>query len=900
MSLLLLIFKKDDTQLIYRRIAVLAMVSLPFLNACSGGSGAIPSSNDRPNPIVIVTPNPISSSVGVAAIVDPSASPLSEILTTLSTTLLTPINPPTGTILFQDNFPSGDYSQFTTAYGKWSACPGQPAICSQNNNNETNAGNTSFADYTVTANIIIKSINTSKNTRSGADLTFRVKDTTHFYELEIAQERDGSHQWQIWVNNGGSWLNLRRGLYNWSLNTAYNLRITAIGNNFVAAISKDGGNTYQTLGNATDATYSMGQIGLRTWNGAQASFDTIKVLAENGATMPPATPVPTATPIPSPTTPSATPTPLVTPGPTAPPAGPTMTPIPAGASADNAYTIAAPTQPDGFSTPAPLCIAGSEYKYLQGDDFTQETQYNFNKYVTQWEINQYQYNGAKTNWVWSDQYSGIGRRNDFGAGDTYMVHIDDANPSRSYPASWVNTISPRPGNNIMGTPPNAYLDIRAVAVPTQYVNDASLNQAHWLTGGLQSGGFTFGYSEATVQMTPEDGAWPALWDLQVPGGGGWDGTGTSVPGNYYEIDTFEKFGNTLGINGIQMTDNSGRDNSAVGKPMFVRPQTPGATTSFHKYGQLWVPPILGNPSYIVFYIDRQPVSYFFAPTGIGNVNMNVNLQMGIPGSFVGTPDKTKISDLLLKNYYTWQNDGLSCGGAAQANPIPTPTASPTPQPAPPVASNIAPKLQPYANPVEVTHNTQVLTLANTPAAGDLIIAQGVSGTAFCPTGFTLTGAGDAYLCTGIVGQNGLVASKSYNIGGAGFDIGAIVDITNVTSYTINPDTSTGWHSEANPSITKTQSVPGANELALAFGFNILDSPRYATSVTYNSNVPYNVIYKSDGNYTYNRGMTMMEVNVDPFTASGNAISFTGNYAWTGTPSTSGNNLFPFLVTILVK
>ena len=82
-------------------------------------------------------------------------------------------------------------------------------------------------------------------------------------------------------------------------------------------------------------------------------------------------------------------------------------------------------------------------------------------------------------------------------------------------------------------------------------------------------------------MTPEDGAWPALWDLQVPGGGGWDGTGTSVPGNYYEIDTFEKFGNTLGLNGIQMTDNSGRDNSAVGKPMFVRPQTPGATTSFH-------------------------------------------------------------------------------------------------------------------------------------------------------------------------------------------------------------------------------------------------------------------------------------------------------------------------------
>ena len=482
---------------------MLALASLPFLNACSGGGGAVPPSNGGPNPITVVTPNPTPSNGVTTATVDPSASPFSEVLTTLSTTSLTTINPPTGTILFQDNFPSGDYSQFTTAYGKWSPCPGQPAICSQNNNNETNAGSTSFADYTVTANTIIKNINTSKNTRSGEDLTFRVKDTTHFYELEIAQERDGSHQWQIWLNNGGSWSNLGRGLYNWSLNTAYNLRVTAIKNNFVASISKDGGNTYQTLGSVTDATYSMGQIGLRTWNGAQASFDTIRVLAENGATMPPATPVPTATPIPSPTVPGATPTPVGvtptptppgTPGPTAAPAGPTMTPIPAGAPGDNAYTIAAPAQPDGFSTPAPLCIAGSEYKYFQGDDFTQETQYNFNKYVTQWEINQYQYNGAKTNWVWSDQYSGIGRRNDFGAGDTYMVHIDDANPSRSFPASWVNTISPRPGNNIMGTPPNAYLDIRAVAVPTQYVSDTSLNNAHWLTGGLQSSGFAFGFT----------------------------------------------------------------------------------------------------------------------------------------------------------------------------------------------------------------------------------------------------------------------------------------------------------------------------------------------------------------------------------------------------------------------
>ena len=583
-------------------------------------------------------------------------------------------------------------------------------------------------------------------------------------------------------------------------------------------------------------------------------------------------------------------------GATPPPSGlaiPAMTPIPAGAPADTAFTIPAPSQVIPESTPAPLCIAGTQYGFAVGDDFTQETQAQFQRYTTQWEINQYQYGGAKTNWVWSDQYSGIGRRNDFGAGDTYMVHIDDANPSRSFPGPWVNSVQPRPGAQIIGTPPNAYLDIRAVAIPAQYLSDPNNNGAHWLSGGLQSNKFTFGYTEATVQMTANDGAWPALWDLQVPGGGGYDGTGTS-PSNYWEIDTFEKFGNTLGIDGIQMTTDSGRATA-----QFVRPQTPGSTTSYHSYGQLWVPPLLGKPAYIVFYVDRKPVSYYLAPTGVGNMNMNVNLQMGTPGSFVGTPDKTQIADMKLKNYFTWQPTGASCGGTTQ-NTIPTPAPSAPPVAAPPVASSSSARLAPYSSPVVNETATQTVTLAAVPPAGSLVIIQGVSAFGLCPTGFVTTNVGDAYLCTAFVGTNGVASSAKYAIGGAGFDKSAAIYVTGASAYTINPDVQSGWHGENPVTLTKSQAVPSANQLGLAFGYNLSDSPRYATSVNYTSNLSFNTIYKSDGNSSFGRGIAMLETSVDPSTAPGGTLSFTQTSAWTGAPASNNNNFFPVIFTVLVR
>ena len=558
----------------------------------------------------------------------------------------------------------------------------------------------------------------------------------------------------------------------------------------------------------------------------------------------------------------------------------------------DATSIPAPLSPIPEIAPDPLCVDGQEYQFLQGDDFAQETPAQLTRYTTSWEINQYEYNGATTNWLWSDQYSGIGRRNDFGAGDTYMVHIDDSNRLNSYPAPWVNDVCPRPGVQIVGTPPNSYLLIRAVSVPAEHMDDPALNGAHWLTGALQGNKFTFGYTESTVTMPDNDGAWPACWSLQVPGGGGFDGTGTG-PTNYWELDTFEKFGNLLGSDTVQQTCNSGRSDSV----QVARPTTPGSTTTWHTYGQLWVAPKDGNPAFIVFYVDRKPTSTLLSPTGVGDMNANVNLQMGLPGSFVGTPDPTKVAELKLKNYFTWQASGRSCSATAQAHPIPLPPPPPPPMTPPAVAGNIVPQLQPYPPPVLT--NTSLLQLPNTPAAGSLVVAGGISADATCPTGFTSTSYADALLCTGIVGQNGIVASNRYNVGGAGLDRSFIFNVTQVTSVTINPSTGTGWQSDPKPQLTRTQTVTSPNGLFLAFGYALTDSPRYTTSANYSANISFNTLLSTPADASYGRTLSVMEGSVDPSTAPGSAPSFTGSYGWAGTPSSVGNDLLPEIFTVMV-
>ena len=790
---------------------------------------------------------------------------------------------PANFVAFTDTFESDSVgasaTNWTVSSGAWRVCAPQGEsheLCQTT----SNAAISLVTDRAIADGDITSIFYDASPTQGGSAILGRLQDAGNFYQLEIRGSTSGAPGpfWYIFKHAGGAWVSLANGPFATRPSTKYALKMSFSGAVISASVAYDNApTTFIALGSATDATWSSGQVGLRTWGVSTARFDNFSS-------------IPTGTP-PSPT-PSgmASPTPI----PSAPtPAGaePTMTPIPAGVPPDNAFTIAAPTQPVAESTPAPLCIAGGQYAFSHGDDFQQESQSQFSRYTTQWEINQYFYNGAKSNWKWSDQYSGIGRRNDFGFGDTYMVHIDDANPSRSYPASWANSVQPRPGAQILGTAPNAYLDIRAVYVPAAHQGDPLLNGAHWLTGGIQEGPQrAFGYTEATVMMPSNDGAWPSVWQLATGGSNFYDGSGVA---GYEEIDTFEKFGNSQGPSVIQMTANSGRPDAEA-----VRPIIPDLTTAYHKYGELWVPPLLGKPAYIVFYIDRIPVSYYLTE-GIGTVNYMVNLQMGLPGSFVGAPDTTKVADLKLQNYFTWQAAGAPCDGNAQANPIPTPAATASPNPAPSVGGGIGPKLLSFNAPTLV--NSSTVRLPAVPAIGSLLIAQGISNFASCPTGFTTTSWAVAYVCTGIVGQNGLAAQTSYQVGGAGFDRGSIVEIDNVAGYTVNSNIATGWHGEASPSLIRSQMATAPHQLALALGFGITDAPRYLTAETYAGNIPFVSVYSTPTDANYGRGMAMLASQGDAYNAPSNSVSISGSFPWAGPLDTvNGSNLLPEIITIIVR
>ena len=553
----------------------------------------------------------------------------------------------------------------------------------------------------------------------------------------------------------------------------------------------------------------------------------------------------------------------------------------------NAFSILAPAQPLPETTPGPLCIAGGQYVYAQGDDFTQETQAQFARYTTSWEINQYKYPAptfsGSTNWVWSDALSGIGRNNNAGVDDSYYVHIDDANPANSYPGPWVNSVSPRPGPQIIGTPPNAYMLIRAVRVPAQYQSTMS---EHWLSGAIEGNTFTFGYTETTAEFTYGAGWWPSDWTEVTPSGTAYDGKGSG----YQEFDTFEQFGDRAGDHTVQQTRIGGPPPGSV----FSRTKVPTLDTAYHTYGQLWVPPILGQDSYIVFYVDRQPTSYFFFGAGLANMNPISVLQVGAVGSFVGSPDPASIGELKLKNYFTWQPNGKPCDAVAAANPVPTPTASPTPLPAPVVAANVVPKLQPFNLPS--TQNYLQAPLPYVPAMGDLVLIQGISGFTKCPIGFTLTGFGNDYLCSGVVGLNGVTAMQIYRLDGNAFDKSNAVYVHGVTSYTVTPPNFVNGLTVSPSGYSNTTTVPSANSLLLAFGYSQSDTAHPVSSSVYTSDAPMSIAYQSDADANSTDGLSLMVTTIDPYTAPNHAVTFTGTYTFAGTGPNSVN---PQIFTVVV-
>lgn len=80
---------------------------------------------------------------------------------------------------------------------------------------------------------------------------------------------------------------------------------------------------------------------------------------------------------------------------------------------------------------------------------------------------------------------------------------------------------------------------------------------------------------------------------------------------------------------------------------------------------------------------------------------------------------------------------------------------------------------------------------------------------------------------------------------------------------------------------------------------LTDSPRYTTSANYSANIAFNTLLSTPADAGYGRTLSVMEGSVDPYTAPGNAPSFTGSYTWAGTPSPVNNDLLPEIFTVVI-
>jgi len=203
--------------------------------------------------------------------------------------------------LFSDNFSDGSAAAWTQTAGSWSVChpaPGAPyAYCATGSGtNDTFAGSSSWTDYAVTV-AVAPTFTNPPGSRQALDIVVRAKDTRHFDELELSHEKDGSQYWEMWRYASPGYQFLGRGRYAFTSGKSYWLRVTATGPQFTVAISTDGQN-YPTLGTVMDSAYPGGGVGLRTWGGVTASFQSV-VVTSAGTTASPS-PSPSSSPTASP------------------------------------------------------------------------------------------------------------------------------------------------------------------------------------------------------------------------------------------------------------------------------------------------------------------------------------------------------------------------------------------------------------------------------------------------------------------------------------------------------------------------------------------------------------------------------------------------------------------------
>ena len=290
------------------KVAVIAVVS-SYLTGC-GGAGGTPStpplSANGTSPAGISpagTPAAGTSPGGTLAVGAPDESnAIAPAATSLTSALrLDQIAgvPVGGTQAFYDDFEAdrvgAGAAGWSVQSGTWRVCgpPHQSAEYCQSApgaGGEALAGSAGWKDYHVDADVYPD----GNPGHGGAAVIGRVVDATHFYELELKQNLNGSGQlmWYIAKYDGNRWTELAGAPFGTRSLNAYQLRLAFLGNRITAYVAYNLSGVYEPLGGAVDSSYAAGKIGLRSWTTTAASFDRVRVTLDGPTSLVPVTAVP--------------------------------------------------------------------------------------------------------------------------------------------------------------------------------------------------------------------------------------------------------------------------------------------------------------------------------------------------------------------------------------------------------------------------------------------------------------------------------------------------------------------------------------------------------------------------------------------------------------------------------
>ncbi|WP_164716328.1 family 16 glycoside hydrolase [Paenibacillus whitsoniae] len=179
--------------------------------------------------------------------------------------------------IFSDNWEDGNATGWTASSGSWSVVIDGTYVYKQSGTGSTAesltyAGNSSWANYTVSAEMKLNTMNAT----AASGVIGRYADGNNYYLLRL----HATSGLQLYRKSGGTFTLLGSSPYTMDLNTWHTLKLEMNGSTLKGYVD-DLATAKITV---TDATITQGAVGLRTY-GQSASFDSLTV--DDGAAVAP-------------------------------------------------------------------------------------------------------------------------------------------------------------------------------------------------------------------------------------------------------------------------------------------------------------------------------------------------------------------------------------------------------------------------------------------------------------------------------------------------------------------------------------------------------------------------------------------------------------------------------------